>query len=238
MDLCSLSSPPSLPAWSRFIRAASSWALSIQGQKLYTHSGQPVPVFDLLCNNKKRGFFCLSGNSVFLFVASYPVTGHYWEKCISAVPCPGIYPHSSQSVRWPPAFPGPFHKAALHHSVPSLYWCIGVFLPSAGLCISFVELYQFPVGWLLSFPAWLNTNMISTFASLPRHLQAAEIPVWDLNMKLPFILLILKKLFKTPVNCTDHCAKPCQFNMNNIYVWYFLSSFSLPFGISIHLIIV
>lgn len=61
---------------------------------------------------KKKGFFlCLSGNSVFLFVASSSVTGHYWEKSVSAVPCPGVYPHSSQSVWWPSASPGPFPQS-------------------------------------------------------------------------------------------------------------------------------
>lgn len=143
MDFCRLSSPPSLPTWSKFIRAVSSWALSIQGEKLYTHSGQPVPVFDLLYNNKKPVFFCLSGNSVFLFIASYPITGHYWEKCVSAVPCPGIYPHSSQSVCWPPASPGPSTKLFSTTPSPVCTGALGFSSPVQGFAFPLLNCTSF-----------------------------------------------------------------------------------------------
>lgn len=181
MVLCRLFSPLSLPKAGPPGAGADLSGLCPAGHWA-SKDRNSIPTLGRLCQCltsfaiiRKSFFFCLGGNSMFLFVASYPNTGHYWEKCICC-PLPRFF--STQltvcllATCIPRAFPT---KLLSSQFISSLYWCIGVFLPSARLCISFVELYKFSVGWLLSFPAWLNTNIISAFASLPRHLKAAEI---------------------------------------------------------------
>lgn len=172
VDLCRLSGPPSLPK-AGLPRAASSglcpaghWACKDRNS---------TPTLGNVCQCWTSS--AMIKNRVFFLLFKQKFRISLWEKCVSAFPCPGIYAHSSQSVCWPPASPGPFPQSCFPPTSSSACTdALGFFLPNAGLCISFVELYKFPVGWSLSFPAWLNTNMISTFASLPRHLKAAEIP--------------------------------------------------------------
>lgn len=180
MVLCRLFSPPSLHraglpgAGSSGLCPAGHWA---------SKDRNSTPTLGILCQCltsfaiiRKGFFFCLGRNSIFLFVASYPITAHNWDKCLC---CPLPRYFSTQltvcvlDTCIPRAFP---NKAAFHPLCPQPVLVHWGFPPSAGLCISFVELYKFHVGWLLSFPAWLNTNIISAFASLPRHLKAAEIP--------------------------------------------------------------
>lgn len=117
MGLWRLSSPPSLPEagpprpGSSGLCPAGLWAAKDRNS---THTlGNLCQCLTSFTITEKRFFFYLSGNSIFLLVASYPITGHRWQKCVSAFPWAGIYTHSSQcAYHLHPQ--GLSHKAAFH----------------------------------------------------------------------------------------------------------------------------
>lgn len=149
MVLCRLFSPLSLPKAGPPGAGADLLGLCPAGHWA-SKDRNSIPTLGRLCQCltsfaiiRKSFFFCLGGNSMFLFVASYPNTGHYWEKCICC-PLPRFF--STQltvcllATCIPRAFPT---KLLSSQFFPSLYCALEFSSPVQGFAFPLLNFTSF-----------------------------------------------------------------------------------------------